>query len=69
LICEGSHLWSSSPPGASNEPTARRVTLRDRVASVIEVGIGFHPGIDGREIIYLNPRGPWYEPRRDPQEI
>jgi len=36
------------------EPTAGKVTLRGRVASLLEVGTGFHPDLTGRENIYLN---------------
>ena len=36
------------------EPTAGRVTLRGRVASLLEVGTGFHQELTGRENIYLN---------------
>jgi len=36
------------------EPTRGRVTLRGRVASLLEVGTGFHPELSGRENIYLN---------------
>ena len=36
------------------EPTEGRVTLGGRVASLLEVGTGFHPELDGRENIYLN---------------
>jgi lipopolysaccharide transport system ATP-binding protein len=36
------------------DPTAGRVTLRGRVASLLEVGTGFHPELTGRENIYLN---------------
>jgi homopolymeric O-antigen transport system ATP-binding protein len=36
------------------EPTAGRVTLRGRVATLLEVGTGFHPELSGRENIYLN---------------
>jgi lipopolysaccharide transport system ATP-binding protein len=36
------------------EPTEGRVTLRGRVASLLEVGTGFHPDLSGRENIFLN---------------
>src|SRR5437870_7019893 len=36
------------------EPTKGRVTLRGRVASLLEVGTGFHPELTGREDIFLN---------------
>lgn len=36
------------------EPTSGRVTLRGRVASLMEVGTGFHPELTGRENIFLN---------------
>lgn len=36
------------------EPTEGKVTIRGRVASLLEVGTGFHPELSGRENIYLN---------------
>ncbi|MFA6961811.1 MAG: ABC transporter ATP-binding protein [Opitutaceae bacterium] len=36
------------------EPTAGKVTIRGRVASLLEVGTGFHPDLTGRENIFLN---------------
>lgn len=36
------------------EPTKGRVQLGGRVASLLEVGTGFHPDLTGRENIYLN---------------
>jgi lipopolysaccharide transport system ATP-binding protein len=36
------------------EPTEGRVEIRGRVASLLEVGTGFHPELSGRENVYLN---------------
>jgi lipopolysaccharide transport system ATP-binding protein len=36
------------------EPSGGRVTLRGRIASLLEVGTGFHPELSGRENIFLN---------------
>jgi ABC-type polysaccharide/polyol phosphate transport system ATPase subunit len=36
------------------EPDRGRATLRGRVASLLEVGTGFHPELTGRENVFLN---------------
>lgn len=36
------------------EPTQGRIHIKGRVASLLEVGTGFHPELTGRENIYLN---------------
>jgi len=35
-------------------PTSGRATLRGRVGSLLEVGIGFHPDLTGRENVFLS---------------
>lgn len=35
-------------------PTSGRVRMKGRVASLLEVGTGFHPELTGRENVYLN---------------
>lgn len=36
------------------DPTGGQITLHGRVASLLEVGTGFHPELSGRENIFLN---------------
>ncbi|HLI94419.1 MAG TPA: ABC transporter ATP-binding protein, partial [Puia sp.] len=36
------------------EPTRGKVSIRGRVASLLEVGTGFHPELSGRENVFLN---------------
>jgi lipopolysaccharide transport system ATP-binding protein len=37
-----------------SEPSEGRIRIRGRVASLLEVGTGFHPELTGRENLYLN---------------
>src|ERR1700726_4922953 len=36
------------------DPTEGRIRIKGRVASLLEVGTGFHPELTGRENVYLN---------------
>ena len=36
------------------DPTEGRIRIKGRVASLLEVGTGFHPELSGRENVYLN---------------
>lgn len=36
------------------KPTSGRITVRGRVAALIELGAGFHPEISGRENVFIN---------------
>jgi lipopolysaccharide transport system ATP-binding protein len=36
------------------DPSSGRVSIKGRIASLLEVGTGFHPELTGRENIYLN---------------
>ena len=51
------------------EPSEGRVTIAGRVASLLEVGTGFHPELTGRENIYLNGAILGMTPRRDPTQV
>lgn len=37
-----------------SEPTSGKIEIHGRVASLLEVGTGFHPDLSGRENIYMN---------------
>jgi len=36
------------------EPTSGKIEIQGRVASLLEVGTGFHPELSGRKNIYMN---------------
>ena len=36
------------------EPTLGRISIKGRIASLLEVGTGFHPELTGRENVFLN---------------
>ena len=38
----------------TTEPTSGEITMNGRVASLLEVGTGFHPDLSGRQNIHLN---------------
>src|SRR4051812_35549452 len=40
--------------GGILKPTAGEIRIRGRVASLLELGAGFHPDLTGRENVYLN---------------
>jgi len=40
--------------GGIQHPTSGKVSIKGRVASLIGLGVGFHPGFTGRENIYIN---------------
>jgi lipopolysaccharide transport system ATP-binding protein len=64
-VAQGTALGIIGPNGAGKStllkilarvtaPTAGCVKLRGRVASLLEIGTGFHPELTGRENVYLN---------------
>lgn len=36
------------------KPTSGKVSIRGKVASILDIGAGFHPELSGRENVYLN---------------
>jgi lipopolysaccharide transport system ATP-binding protein len=40
--------------GRTTKPTSGSIRIKGRVASLLEVGTGFHPDLSGRENVYLN---------------
>jgi ABC-type polysaccharide/polyol phosphate transport system ATPase subunit len=40
-----------------HQTSAGRITIKGRVASLLEVGTGFHPELTGREIFYFRGHG------------
>jgi len=40
--------------GRTTKPTTGHIRIKGRVASLLEVGTGFHPDLSGRENVYLN---------------
>ncbi len=36
------------------KPTSGKVTIKGKVASILDIGAGFHPELSGRENVYLN---------------
>lgn len=37
-----------------SKPTSGKVKIRGKVASILDIGAGFHPELSGRENVYLN---------------
>src|SRR3546814_18188799 len=40
--------------GGILNPTAGEIRVRGRIASLLELGAGFHPALTGRENVFLN---------------
>ena len=60
---------AAQDPQSHHRADRGRAVVRGRVASLLEVGTGFHPELTGRENIFLNGAILGMTQRRDPSEV